>query len=760
MKIGNLPQLCGGRDRIMSDKPTSSMKRRLNGVIGACIIVVIVYLLYVMVRISIIDAEKWQELASSQQLKSTTITASRGTIYDSNMQILAQSATVYTIAVDPVLLARNLESDECTLELSDVTGTLAEMLEMDENEITAKCVKDNRYQELKKNVEKPLADKIRQFAKDNKISAVIATESSKRFYPENSLAASVVGHLHYDGYGIYGLEAYYDEYLSGTDGKTLIATDNQGNEIPYDYKQSYDAQPGDSLVLNLDITIQSALENALLDCVQTHAPSGRATGIVMNPKTGAIYAMASTYGYDLNNPAEITDPAIAAMIEAMPEGEDKTKAKSAAWATQWKNKAISEIYFPGSVFKVITASSALEEQKITPNQHFGCGIVYTVADTDFHCWSTYDHGAQTLYNSMMNSCNPAFIRMGELLEPALFCKYYAGYGFTEPTGIDLPSEASSLYVSEKNMGPVELASSSFGQTNKVTAIEMITAYAAVINGGYLVTPQVVDKIIDSNGNVVKDFEPVIKRQVISEETSAQMREVLEYVVENAKGGNSYISGYRIGGKSGTSQKIDEDITGHTYVGSYCAFAPADDPEVILLIVTDDPQNGKFYGSEVAAPYATQVLEAILPYLGIYPEYTEEELEEIAVNIKNTEFADVDDARATLTAIGLKVTVIGEGDSVVTQVPSSGSAKRGSTVILYTESNAVQETATVPSLAGLTLEQAQSKLAEVGLNLLPSGSAAYTDGATAGYDQSISAGTVVLKGSIVSVTFYPSTVTSQ
>lgn len=745
---------------MMSDKPTSSMKRRLNGVVAIVMIVVIVYLVFTMVRLSIIDAAKWQELASSQQLKSTTITASRGTIYDSNMQILAQSATVYTIAVDPVLLARNLGEEDCELTLSQVVTELSAMLEMDYTAIETKCLKDNRYQELKKNVEKPQADVIKQYAKDNKLSAIIATESSKRFYPENSLAASVIGHLHYDGYGIYGLEAYYDDYLSGTDGKTLIATDNRGNEIPYDYKQSYDAQPGDSLVLNIDITIQSALENALLDCVETHAPLGRATGIIMNPNTGAVYAMASTYGYDLNNPAEITNPITKAEIDAMPEGDDKTNAKSTAWATQWKNKAISEIYFPGSVFKVITASSALEEQTISINQHFGCGIVYKVADTDFHCWATYDHHAQTLYDAMMNSCNPAFIRIGETLQPALFSKYYAGYGFTEKTGIDLPGEVSSLYVSESRMGPVELGSSSFGQTNKVTAIEMITAYAAVVNGGYLVTPQVVDKIIDSNGNVVKDIEPVIKRQVISEDTSAQMRDVLEYVVENAKGGNSYISGYKIGGKSGTSQKIDEDPTGHTYVGSYCAFAPADDPQVILLIAVDDPQNGEFYGSQVAAPYATQVLEAILPYLGIYPEYTEEQLEEIAVNIKNTEFADIEDAKATLGALGLNVTVIGEGDSVVTQVPSNGQTKRGSTVILYTETNAVQETATVPSLAGLTLEEAERRLAEVGLNLLPSGSAAYTAGATAGYDQSEAAGTVVLKGSVVSVTFYPKNVSSQ
>lgn len=755
------------------------MKQRLNGFVWPIILVVIGYLIYTMVRLSVVDAAQWQELASSQQLRSTTITASRGTIYDSNMQILAQSATVYTIYVDPVLLRKNIEDSEelskqsvekhaedpnepviSPLTLDGITAVLAQYLDMEQTEVIGKCSKDNRYQELKKNVEKDVADLIRTYASENNISGLGATESSKRFYPENSLAASVIGHLHYDGYGIYGLEAYYDDYLSGVDGKTLIATDIRGNEIPYEYKQSYDAQPGDSLVLNLDITIQSALENALMKCVQSYSPLGRATGIVMDPNTGAIYAMASTYGYDLNNPAEITDPGIAAQINAMPDGDEKTQARSEAWSAQWKNKAISEIYFPGSVFKVITGSSALEEQTISLSQGFACGIEYVVADTPFHCWSKYSHGSQTFRDAMMNSCNPAFIRIGQSLGSELFSKYYAAYGFTEPTGIDLPSEASSIFVSEKNMGPVELASSSFGQTNKVTAIEMITAYAAVINGGYLVTPQVVDKIIDSNGNVVKDFEPVIKRQVISEETSASMRETLEYVVENAKSGNPYINGYRIGGKSGTSQKLDIPGGANKYVGSYCAFAPADDPQVIVLIVVDEPQGSEYYGSQVASPYAREVLESVLPHLGIYPEYSAEELEKIAVSVKNTEYADVDDAKNTLEALGFKVNVIGSGDSVVTQIPASGQAKKGSTVILYTDQNAVAEATTVPSLAGLTLDQAQATLEEYGLNLLPAGSAAYESGATAGYDQNPAPGEVVYKGQIVSVTFHPSTVTSQ
>lgn len=744
----------------MSDKPTSVMKRRLNLGVTSIMLAVIIYIIINMVSASINDAAQWQALASAQQLKSRVITAPRGAIYDSNMQILAQSATVYTIYVDPVMLKTYLNEKDCKLTLDDIVHKLSELLEMDEQTIREKCQMENQYQEIKKNVEKPVADKLREYTAEYELVAVAAAESSKRFYPENSLAASVVGHLHYDGYGIYGLEAYYNEYLSGTNGKTLIAADNRGNEIPYKYKQSYEAKQGDSLVLNLDITIQSSLENALKETVEENMPNERACGIIMNPKTGAIYAMATTYGYDLNNPTEILDPKLAQTINSITNKDTKQTETSKAWARQWKNKAVSEIYFPGSVFKVITASAALEEQTISLNDTFNCGMAYNVAGTTFHCWAEYDHHAQNLNTAMMNSCNPAFIRIGQTLGANLFSQYFKSFGLTEVTGIDLPGEAESLYVAESRMGPVELASSAFGQTNKITAIEMITAYAAVVNGGYLVTPQVVDKIIDTNGNVVKDIEPVTKRQVISEETSKKMQEVLKYTVENAKSGNSYIQGYSIGGKSGTSQKIDIDNTGHTYVASYCAFAPAEDPEVIVLVLVDDPTGKNFYGSLVAAPTVTKILKDILPYMGIYPEYSGEELEQIPVSVPNTEDKDVADAKNTLEALGLTVKTVGDGKTVIKQMPSEGQMKRGGEVVLYTEAGYVENTVTVPNLSGMTLEQAKSTLAELGLNFLPDGSAAYSAGATAGYNQNYAAGTVVAEGTVISVTFFAKNVTSQ
>ena len=429
----------------------------------------------------------------------------------------------------------------------------------------------------------------------------------------------MIGHTNYDGDGIYGLESYYNEYLSGVDGRIVTAADKYGTEIPYKYKQSYDAQDGDSLYLNIDMNIQYYLEKALADCVSENKPAERACGIIMNPKTGEVYAMATNYSYDPNEPAEISDDATARKLAMLDENSQKYKdLRLDAWSTEWKNKAISELYFPGSVFKVITGSAALEEKAITLTDVFSCGTSIHVEDRDFNCWSTTDHGAQNLQQAMANSCNPAFVQIGQRLGMEGFFKYLQAYGFTEKTGIDLPGESNAIYMPLENMGQVALASESFGQTNKVTPIQMITAYSAAINGGYLVTPQVVNKIYDCNGNVVKDYQPVIKRQVISEDTSAAMREILENVVSTNTGSNSYIQGYRIGGKSGTSQKIDVDATGNTYVSSYCAFAPADDPEVIMLVMVDDPQGEKFYGSQVAAPVCTQVLSEVLPYLGFFP----------------------------------------------------------------------------------------------------------------------------------------------
>ncbi len=779
-------------DEIISDKPDKTMISRLTKWVSLVMVAVVIYIVVCIFKVSVTESKKWQELANSQQLKSTVIPASRGAIYDSNDQVLAQSATVYTVYCDQKMLWENYinKKDENIEELKkliakeddaskiaeyqkkldnaktseqcfeDLVAFLAKTLQIDTLKVRSACTNENsQYEILKRNVEKTVADEIEDYLTEEELDGVRCEPSTKRFYPQNQLASNVIGHLNYDGDGIYGLEAYYDDYLSGIDGRVVTATSGMGTEIPYRYKQSYDSQDGNSLKLNIDINIQYQLEKALQKAYDENKPSNRACGIIMNPKTGQVYAMATNYSYDPNQPAEITNQDIARQLAALDEdSEEYSEQRLDAWSVQWKNKAVSEIYFPGSVFKVITGSAALEEKAISMDDTFSCNTGITVADTLFHCWSTRDHGSQNLATAMLNSCNPAFIQIGQRLGADNFFKYFEAYGFTEPTGIDLPGEVNSIYAPLSRMGTVELASCSFGQTNKVTPIQMITAYSACINGGYLVTPQVVDKIMDPNGNVVKDFDTVVKRQVISESTSAQMREILEGVVNGQQGSNCYIQGYRIGGKSGTSQRMDVDM--NTYVSSYCAFAPADDPEVIMLVMVDDPTGDKYYGSQVAAPICVEVFGEILPYLGYFPEYTEEQLEKMQVSVPNVEGTSAKSAQATLEGAGLQVNVVGSGDSVKKQVPSAVSVERGSTVVLYTEDGYAEETAVVPNLNGLTRQQAKETLEYRGLNLSSQGSAADEDGAIASYDQQYPEGTEVPVGTAVSVTFVQGTVGSQ
>lgn len=779
----------------MTDRPSTRMKRRLNVWVNLVIILLAVYIVFCIFKLSVTESKKWQELANSQQLKSTVVPASRGTIYDTNEQVLAQSATVYNVYCDQNMLWENYleKRDERIEELKKLVADeddadkkagyqkkldeakstddtfdalvefLATTLEIDTAGVEKKCSNEGYgYIILKKNVEKTTADKIEDYLTEQKLDGVRCEPATKRFYPQNELASNVIGHLSYDGDGIYGLEAYYDDYLSGIDGRVVTATALNGTEIPYRYKQSYDSQDGDSLILNIDLNIQYYLEKALQKAYDENKPNERACGIIMNPKTGEVYAMATSYSYDPNNPAEISDAKAAAELETLDENTKQYKdVQLNAWSTQWKNKAISELYFPGSVFKVITGSSALEEKVISLDDTFSCNWKIQVADTWFNCWATqHEHGQQNLALSMLNSCNPAFVQIGQRLGAENFFKYFKAYGFTELTGIDLPGESNSIYAPLSRLGPVELGSSSFGQTNKVTPIQMISAYSACINGGYLVTPQVVGKIVDSNGNVVKDFDTVVKRQVISEETSASMREILEGVVDGQRGSNCYIQGYRIGGKSGTSQKIDEDLTGNTYVSSYCAFAPADDPEIIMLVMVDDPTGEKYYGSQVAAPICVEVLSEVLPYMGYFPEYTDDELAKLQVSVPNVEYSQLESAKKTLEDLGLVVKINGSGSSVVKQVPSSVTLERGSSVVLYTEEGYTEETVTVPNIKGLTREQAKSALEEYGLNLSPQGAAADEEGAIASGDQDYAVGASVPVGTPIKVTFEASYVGSQ
>ena len=545
--------------------------------------------------------------------------------------------------------------------------------------------------------------------------------------------------------------------------------------MPYDFENRYEASDGSSIILTLDSTVQYYLEKNLESAVKQHKVNNRATGIIMNAKTGAIVAMATAPGYDLNNPSVLSEvdekkleelreklvldyaagsmsdqDAINEMIE-----KDLDSERAAMREKQWKNKAVSELYFPGSVFKIITCASALEEEVISLNSSFQCLGVVDVEGTQIHCWSTGGHGTLSLQQAVTASCNPAFIKIGLSLGRRLFCDYFTAFGFTEKTGIDLPGEASPLYVPYERMGSVELASSSFGQTNKITPIQMICAYAAAINGGYLVTPHVLDRIVDSNGNVVKSYDTVIKRQVISGETSELMREITENVVNYNGGSNAKITGYRIGGKSGTSQKLDEyhNNWDMRYVGSFCAFTPANDPEYIMLVCVDEPMGGKYYGSMVAAPVVSAVFSECLEYLGVYPQYTAEELEQQDTTVPYVYGSALLDAITAINAQGLKYEIIGDESAGIVRktIPEAASPiPRNGTVVIYMQ-DAEEQLVTVPDLTGCTVEQANSTLAYYGLNISLSGGAVNNSSAVA-TEQSVEPGTQVSKGTVVNVTF--------
>lgn len=778
------------------DKAEGEKERVLKSSAKQVIVLVLVclfslYVGYFLLKYSVLDGDKWRVLANNQQMSSITIKANRGSILDTNGTVLAQSSTVWNVIISPQDIdeantkakeqylkdaaeaAEDGETLPAYVDRAELICTkLSEVLDVDYDKLIAATKQLNRqYYIVKQKVEKPEVTEINLFMAENGIDtdSVFMEETSKRYYPNESLASNIIGFTNYEGEGVYGLEAYYDEYLSGTDGKAVYAKDAYGREMAYTNDAYYSAEDGYSLVLTLDEVLQHYLEKNLELCVSQHSVVNRACGIIMNCKTGAVLAMSTAPSYDLNNPSTLYSAYDLQKLEEMLAADAPQEEIDALEATyreqQWKNKAITELYYPGSVFKTITCAAALEEEVVSLNSTFSCYGQADVSGTKISCHVSYGHGELDLQNAVTKSCNPSFIAIGQLLGAEKFSDYLEAFGFTERTGIDLPGEASSLYVSRDNMGPVELASSAFGQTNKVTPIQMATAFCAVVNGGYLVTPYVVDKILDSDGNVVQTTQPQIKRQVISEETSAQMRDILENVVETNGGSNAYISGYRIGGKSGTTEKIDEyNAAGGaamgaamTYVPSFAAFAPADDPQIVMLVMADTPTGTQYYGSAVAAPVVSAVFKEGLPHLGIYPTYTAEELAKMDAAVPYVLGYQAMRAESSLSASGFEVVIVGDADSdatVSTQIPSAGeSIPKGSTVVLYLGSADSYElqASVVPNVIGMTVEQANEAITNAGYNIKISGGAAENSKAIA-VAQSIAEGVEAYKGNVIEVTF--------
>lgn len=772
-----------------AEKPRVFSSNTKQLIILGFIVLFSVYVGSYLLKYSILDGDKWRMLATDQQLSSVVIKANRGSIYDANGTVLAQSSTVWDITISPHNIenanvkakeayekeAKKMiekgETPEPYVERAELIARgLSDILGADYEKIKTACTDyNNLYYIVQRKVEKPEANEVTSFMNENGLNSddIYLWPTSKRYYPNGSLASNIIGFTNFDGDGVYGLEAYYDDYLSGTDGKAVYAVSADGRELQDSSDAYYSAVDGYSLMLTLDEVLQHYLEKNLELCVSQHQVVNRACGIIMNCNTGAVLAMATAPSFDLNSPSELKSSYDLQLLEEMKAAgateEELDEKEAALREQQWKNKAITELYYPGSVFKTVTCASALEEEVVSKESTFVCNQVEVVAGTRIKCWASYAHGTLTLQEAVTKSCNPSFIQIGQRLGADKFCDYFEAFGFTEPTGIDLPGESGSLYVPRSRMGLVELASSSFGQTNKVTPLQMATALCAIVNGGYLVTPHVVDKVLDADGNVVKTTETQIKRQVISEETSAQMREILENVVNTNGGSNAYINGYRIGGKSGTTEKIDErnkllaetGVDKMTYVPSFAAFAPADDPQIVMLVMADTPTGTQYYGSAVAAPVVSAVLKEGLPHLGIYPTYTAEELAKMDAAVPYVMGLEPQRAEAKLIAEGFEVRYVGDtssGATVTTQIPASGSSiPKGSTVVLYIGNDETLQSGTIPDVTGMTVSQANEAVINAGFNIKISGGAANNANATASAQYPLG-GTDAYKGNVVEVTF--------
>lgn len=714
--------------------------------------------------------DEYRIQAANQQLKDVAVTPTRGQIYDANGKVLAKSSIVWTIAADPSQITplKAAEGDERSAEerrterVRTVSADVADILSLDEDEVYEKLIDDeSQYQVLAKQVDKPIADQIKEYASDNNLPITVS-QDTKREYPYGAFAASVLGFMHADGYGFYGLEAYYEETLAGTPGRLVSIKNGLGAEIANDEREEYPAQDGNSLVLTLDANIQAVAEKYLENSVKVNNVTERGVVIVMDVNSGAILAMATKPDFDPNDPMTIYDPERAALLDAASD-EEYNQVQGAERQRQWKNKAITELYTPGSVFKLITTSAALDAGVSTPGTTYYCGGSYQVlpGTKSYTCAEGAAHQWQDMGKVLYNSCNIATIQEALKLGVETFSDYYNAFGFTEKTGIDLPAEqapyAGISYYPADSMSLIDLASTSFGQAQKVTPIQMITAASAIANGGYLVQPYIVDKIVDQEGNVVQQNEPTVKRQVISEEVSQQVLQMMEGVVDygaaGAAGRNAYVAGYHIGGKSGTSEKLDEgerEGGGFEKVSSFLAVLPVDDPQIAILAFVDEPHAETEYGSMLSAPLIGNIISEIAPYLGIEMDESLLPTGDVTVpNLvtpNNPSYSQWDLAQVELNKIGLAHRKVGNGDTVLAQYPEAGTkVAAGTTVYLYTDGTEYTQT-TVPDVTGKSAALASQMLAGSGLNVRISGD---ENGQVTAQD--VAAGTQTPMGTVVTIT---------
>lgn len=713
-------------------------------------------LIFRLFQLQIIDYDKYQNKVINNIQRYTTLKAERGEIYDANMTKLASNYTVYRVFISP----RDIEKSG-KAEL--IAKGLSEILDVDYDKIIALTQKTHRADEtvLKKATEEQ-ADAVRAFILANNLKLQVHLEAgSARYYPFSSLASNVIGVVGTDQ-GLSGLELEYNSFLKGESGKYITSKDAQGGQMPGKYDTYIDASNGANLVTTIDVTIQRALENQVKQAYLDSKPLNRVTGIVMDCDTGAILGMATYPSFDLNAPYQL-DASSQGKLENSgldPESTEYSKYRTELLYSLWRNKAVSELYEPGSTFKVITSAMSLEEGVVSPNEGFYCSGSYKVPGypNPIHCHRTKGHRSVTFTTGLQASCNPVMMTLSLRLGQNTFYKYFESFGMTSKTGVDLPGEAGGIYSSKTDFTDVSLAVYSFGQTFKVTPLTQLTAINTVANGGNLLTPYVVDKIIDDDGNILMQHETIVKRQVVSKSVCDTLAVILEGGVSSKNGGakNAYVAGYKIAAKTGTSEirdLADPDGNFSYRIGSCAAYAPADDPQISVIFVTDTPTSSVKYGSTVAAPYIAALLDEVLPYIGIERNYSEAELKKIKTTLSNYVGWSKEDTISAVVNRGIEYEIRGNGDVITYQVPAKGQEimKNDGKVIFYTGSSTPVANKTVPDVVGQTATSANKTLSNRGFNVIINGAANTTSAEAYVISQSITPGTLVTEGTVVTIT---------
>ncbi len=775
-------------------------KRMIAFVCGA--VILWTGLLARLFYLQVVEHDYYQQIVVDQLMSSTPTTAERGKIYDTNMNLLVTNTTVYRVFISPFDIAFNNAKkaakakdagiSDADIEVSDsdysttspeailIADKLAEVLGVDYNTVMEKVTRIGRRDEtIQKNVDPDTAEILRAFIKENKLTGMLnLSAESKRYYCYGDLACHVLGFTNSDGNGIYGVEATYNDYLKGVSGKYITAKNALQQDMPFKYESYVGAENGANLVTTLDMRLQYELENQLKATFEASQAGNRVCGLVMDVNTGGLLASAVYPNFDCNDPYQLaaeflTELEMSGLHE---ESEAYQKLKSELTYTMWNNKVISEAYEPGSTFKIITSAIGLEEDVVKVDDMFTCYGSYRVEgySEPIPCHRAGGHGKVTFARGLQQSCNPTMMALVERIGRETFYKYFEAFGYTAKTGVDLPGEVGSIIYQEKEMGPVELATHSFGQTFKVTPLQQLTAICTVANGGYLVTPHIMKEMVDDDGNVIYSYESEEKLQVLSEDTCKTLASILaEGVATDGGAKNAYVKGYSVAAKTGTSQKQDiwiyYDAEGNEVsvndewvtkgrprrIGSTVAFAPADDPQIAVLIMVDEPMNGSMFGSVVAAPYISKFLTAALPYIGVEANYTEEDLKTMDVPITDLSGMEVSDATLYISNRKLEYKIIGSGNTVVSQSPESGSRLQpGSGVVyLYVGDAVPSETAEVPDLMGKTASACNRLLTRAKLNIRFEGSQNYDEGSGAiVIAQSPAAGTQVPIGTVVTVEF--------